>query len=191
MKDGPWVAGYRAYFAICSRDFAAAEAIISQAPTEEIFFPNGVSVPPQIYLLWVEFLEGKHPSTEQFGAAREQLYRKVEADPDNPLLMEALAFADASLGRKEEAIQEGRRAMEIRPISQDPEAGAWIAADIAGLYAMVDESESAFEKLTMVIKMPGAGVSLNYGDLKTDPGWDPLRKDPRFDKLLAELAPRD
>jgi TolB-like protein/Flp pilus assembly protein TadD len=190
IRDGQWVISIRIYLAICSRDFAAAESIISQAPAEELLFGTGGLVPRQIYALWVEFLEGKHPTTEEFGAAREQLYRKVEADPANPFLMEVLAYADASLGRKEEAIQEGRRAMEMRPISEDAEAGPGIATDIAMLYAMVNESESAFEQLTVVIKTP-AGGGLSYGDLKTNPGWDPLRKDPRFDKLLAELAPRD
>jgi len=114
---------------------------------------------------------------EQFGAAREQLYRKVEAHPDDPFLMTALSFADASLGRKEESIQEGRRAVEA------------IATDIAIVYAMVNEFDSAFEQLNIVIKLPN--FLLTYGDLKTDPGWNPLRKDPRFDKLLAELAPRE
>jgi len=41
----------------------------------------------------------------------------------------------------------------------------------------------------MLIKLPSAFFT--YGELKTDPTWDPLRKDPRFDKLLAELAPKD
>jgi hypothetical protein len=54
---------------------------------------------------------------------------------------------------------------------------------------MVNQFESAFEQLDIVIKIPNA--RLDYGDLKTNPVWDPLRKDPRFDKLLAELAPRD
>jgi len=79
--------------------------------------------------------------------------------------------------------------MEMRPISEDAEYGPGIAADIAMMYAMLNESESAFEQLTILIKMPASGLS--YGDLKTDPGWDSLREDPRFDKLLAELAPRD
>jgi serine/threonine-protein kinase len=189
IKDGKWVRSTRIYLAICSRDFPAAEAIISQDPTEELDFVTGSSVPPQIYALLVEFLEGKHPTTEEFGAAREQLYRKVREIPESPFLMEVLAYADASLGRKEDAMEEGRRAMEMRPISEDAEFGPGIAADIAMMYAMLNESESAFEQLAIVIKMPG--VSLNYGDLKTDPGWDTLRKDPRFDKLLAELAPGD
>ena len=125
---------------------------------------------------------------EKFGAAREQLYQKVEADPSNPFLMTALAFADVCLGRTEESVQEGRRAMEMRPVSEDAVAGTSIAANIAMVYVCANQLDSAFEQLDMLIKMP---VGLAYGELKTNPGWDPLRKDPRFDKLLAELAPRD
>jgi hypothetical protein len=56
---------------------------------------------------------------EQFGVAREQLQRKVEADPTDPFLVTPLAYADLALGRKEDSIQEGKRAMEMRPISED------------------------------------------------------------------------
>jgi Flp pilus assembly protein TadD len=117
---------------------------------------------------------------EQFGAAREQLYRKVEADPTDPFLMQALAFADASLGRKEEAIEEGRRAMELRPISEDlTDEGPIIATNVAEIYALTNHPDLAFEQLNVLAKIPC--WPLNYGDLKTNPGWDSLRKDPRFD----------
>jgi Flp pilus assembly protein TadD len=188
MKDDPAVTSHRAYFAVCERDFAAAEEIVSRSPNEEIHF-TGTLVPRQIETLWIEFLQGKHPTMEQFGAAREQLYRKVEADPSDPWLMTALAFADASLGRKEEAVEEGRRAMELRPISEDAVDGPFIARNIAMVHAMVNDLDSAFGQLNILAKIPC--VMTTYGDLKTEPGWDPLRKDPRFDKLLAELAPHD
>ena len=57
------------------------------------------------------------------------------------------------------------------------------------VYAWANQSDLAFEQLNILIKMPRFWFT--YGDLKTNPAWDPLRKDPRFDKLLAELAPRD
>jgi hypothetical protein len=60
--------------------------------------------------------------------------------------------------------------------------------NLAAIYGMVNESDLAFQVLAVSAKIPG-GVS--YGELKLDPCWDPLRKDPRFEKLLAELAPRD
>jgi hypothetical protein len=126
---------------------------------------------------------------EEFGTAREQLYRKVEADQADPFLLSALALADVALGHKEESIQEGRRAMEMRPISEDAEDGPVIGTNLAVVYAWANQSDFAFEQLNILIKMPN--FSLTYGDLKTNPSWDPLRKDPRFEKLLAELAPTD
>jgi len=104
-------------------------------------------------------------------------------------MLAALALADVALGRKEESIQEGRRAMEVRPISEDAEDGPVIAANVAVVYAWANQSDFAFEQLNMLIKMPSS--FLTHGELKTDPTWDPLRQDPRFDKLLAELTPKD
>jgi hypothetical protein len=60
--------------------------------------------------------------------------------------------------------------------------------NLALVYAWTDELDSAFETLVSLKKTP---VGLRCGQLKLDPYWDPLRKDPRFEKLLAELAPKD
>ena len=68
--------------------------------------------------------------------------------------------------------------------------GPLLVKHLAIVYAWADERNFAFEQLNILVKIPNNGF-LNYGDLKLDPGWDPLRKDPRFDKLLAKLAPRD
>ena len=187
VKDDPEVALLRVYFAMSAQDFAAAEAILNESPNEIHFV--GALVPRQIFTLWVEFLRGNHPTMEQFGAAREQLYRKVQADSSNPGLMLALAYADLALGHKEQAIEEGQHAMELRPISQDAADGPEIAMNVAEVYALTDRLDVAFTQLNILAKLP-CGL-LSYGNLKTDPGWDPLRKDPRFDNLLAQLAPRD
>jgi hypothetical protein len=79
--------------------------------------------------------------------------------------------------------------MELRPISEDAVDGPFIAYYVAMVYALANQPDVALEQLNSLLKIPGG--ELNYGDLKTAPAWDPLRKDPRFDKLLAELAPRD
>ena len=126
---------------------------------------------------------------EEFGLAREQLYRKVEADRTNPAFLVALAFVDVALGRNEEGIQEARHAMEMRPISEDAWEGQFIAKGGAQVYALANRSDLAFDQLNILVKLPGSIV--NYGDLKNSPAWDPLRQDPRFDKLLAELAPKN
>ena len=188
MKDDRGVASYRVYYAICARDFAAAEEILSESPNEEMYLDSAL-VPRQIWTLWLEFIRGNHPTIERFGGVRERLYQKVETDPTDPYLLVALAKADMALGRSEEGIQEGRRAMEMRPISEDALGGPDIATFVAQLFAWANRLDLAFEQLNILIKIPGR--SLNYGDLKTNPAWDPMRKDPRFGKLLAELAPRD
>jgi tetratricopeptide (TPR) repeat protein len=126
---------------------------------------------------------------EQFGEVREQFYRKVEADPGNPFLLTALALADVALGRTEESIQEAQRALEIQPISRDAEYGPRIAAGVAEIYVWANQLDLAFEQLNILVQIPQ--YDLTYGSLKTYPGWDPLRKDPRFEKLLAQLAPKE
>jgi hypothetical protein len=94
-----------------------------------------------------------------------------------------------ALGRKDEGIQEGQRALEMRPISEDAFDGPFVARNVAIVYATANELDAAFGQLNRLIQLPADPLS--YGDLKTGPCWDPLRKDPRFDKLLAVLAPRD
>jgi TolB-like protein len=188
VKDAPSVVMNRLWYALCARDFAAAEEILKRSENKEIpFFMALVS--KEIWTLWLEFIQGNHPTVEQFGAAREQLNGKVEANPTNPFLMTALARADLALGRNQEAIGEGRRAMELLPISEDAFEGPDIAIWTAEVYALANQPDAAFAQLDILARIPA--VHLNYGELKTNPGWDPLRKDPRFDKLLAELALRD
>lgn len=142
MKDDPWVAQYRVYFALCARDFTGAEKILGESPNKEIFF-LGSLVPRQIFVRWVEFLRGNHPTMEQFRAAREQLYRRVEADPSDPFSVTALAYADLALGQQEKSIEEGRRAMELRPISEDAYQGPLIATDVAEIYALTNQRDLA------------------------------------------------
>jgi serine/threonine protein kinase len=189
MKDDVNITWERVYFAMCAGDFVGAREIVSKSPNEEIEF-FGPLVPHQIVALWLELVRGNQPTIEEFGAAREQLYRKVEVDRTDPFMLAALALADVALGHKEESIQEARRAIEMRPISEDLEDGPVIARNVAVVYAWANQSDMAFEQLNVLIKMPSY-IFLTYGDLKTDPAWGPLRKDPRFDKLLAELAPHD
>ena len=125
MKDDPEVTFYRVYYSISARDFAGGKEILSENPNKEILFipafpvGAGVLVPRQFFTLWIEFLQGHHPTIEDFGTVREQLDRKVKSDRSNPLLVTALAFIDLALGRKEQSMQEGRHAMEMRPISDD------------------------------------------------------------------------
>jgi hypothetical protein len=99
-----------------------------------------------------------------------------------------LGLVDALLNNKELAISEGKRAVEMLPISKDAVNGPDVAITLAMVYTWTNEPDLAFEMLWPLAKTPNG---IYYGDLKTSAYMDPLRKDPRFDKLLAELAPKN
>jgi len=94
---------------------------------------------------------------------------------------------DALLGRNKEAVVEAKRAVEILPVSKDAVDGPTMLTNLAVVYAWTDQEDLAIATLAPLAKMPCGPF---YGQLKLDPLWDPLRNDPRFDKLLADLAPR-
>jgi hypothetical protein len=95
---------------------------------------------------------------------------------------------DALLGHKEDAISEAKRAIEMLPISKDAVDGPGMMANLVVVYAWTNELDLAFKILSPLTKVP---YGVFYGQLKRDPLLGPIRKDPRFDKLLAELAPKD
>ncbi len=96
-----------------------------------------------------------------------------------------IAKIDAGLGRKEEAIREGRRAAELMPISKDSMRGPARIRDLALVYAWTGERDLAIEQLELLAKIP-AGPS--YGELHFNPEWDSLRGNPRFEKMVTDLA---
>jgi TolB-like protein/class 3 adenylate cyclase/Tfp pilus assembly protein PilF len=122
-----------------------------------------------------------------FSAARQQQEKVVRADPNDGSQLCFLGLVDAALDRKEEALREGRRAVELLPVTKDALNGADILYFYAVICAWTGERDLAFEQLETLAKIP-AGVS--YGDIRLDPFWDPLRGDPRFEKIVTSLAPK-
>jgi tetratricopeptide (TPR) repeat protein len=122
-----------------------------------------------------------------FSAARAQQEEAVHARPDYGPPLCVLGVIDAALGRKEEALREGRRALELAPIAKDSLDGADVLYFYAVICEQTGERDLAIEQLETLAKIP-AGV--HYGDLRLDPDWDPLRGDPRFEKIVASLAPK-
>jgi hypothetical protein len=94
---------------------------------------------------------------------------------------------DAALGRKEDAIREGRRAAELLPVTRDSIAGATIMEYLGIIYAWTGEKNLAIDQVAATLQIPS---DLNYGKLRLHPFWDPLRGDPRFEKLVASLTPK-
>ena len=96
---------------------------------------------------------------------------------------------DAGLGRKEDALREGRRAVELLPAQKDALNGAHMIEYFAIIAAWVGEKDLACKQLATVA--PLDSTSISYGQLKLLPYWDPLRGDPRFEKIVADLAPKE
>jgi tetratricopeptide (TPR) repeat protein len=124
---------------------------------------------------------------EAFSAAREQVERTVREQPDYGPALCVLGMIDAGLGRKEEAIREGRRACEILPLTQDATNGVNMIEFLAVIYAWTGEKDLAIEQLTTALQIPGI---ISYGQLRLHPYWDPLRGDLRFERIVASLAPK-
>jgi TolB-like protein len=122
-----------------------------------------------------------------FTAARAEQEKIVEAQPNYGPALCVLGLIDAGLGRKEEALREGRRAIELVPIEKDAVNGRIIIAHFAMIAAWVGETALACEQLAIAV---GYTSSLSYGQLKLMPWWDPLRGEPRFEQMVASLAPK-
>jgi serine/threonine-protein kinase len=122
-----------------------------------------------------------------FTDARVQQEELVRAQPEHAPALCVLAWIDAGLGRKEDALREGRRAVELLPIERDSLAGSDMIFGFAIVCAWTGENDLAFQQLTIATQKPSL---LSYGHLKLHPFWDPLRGDPRFDKIVASLAPK-
>jgi TolB-like protein/DNA-binding winged helix-turn-helix (wHTH) protein/Tfp pilus assembly protein PilF len=122
-----------------------------------------------------------------FIAARVETEKLVRTQPQNVKPLSVLALIDAELGDKENAIREGRTACDMVPVSKDALDGARVITILASIYAMTGEKDLALEQLETVSKIP---YGPSYGRLRLDPEWDLLRGDPRFEQIVASLAPK-
>jgi serine/threonine-protein kinase len=122
-----------------------------------------------------------------FTAARAEQQKIVWAHPDDAPALCVLGLIDAALGQKNEALREGRRAVELLPMEKDAITGSGMAFYFAMIAAWSGEKELACEQLASVIRSPSP---LTYGDLKLMPFWDPLRGEPCFEQIVTSLAPK-
>jgi TolB-like protein/Tfp pilus assembly protein PilF len=126
-----------------------------------------------------------------FGAARAQQEKIVQAQPDYGPALCVLGLIDAALGRKDLALDEGRRAIALTPLENDVANGSLVLQYFAITAAWAGDKELALQQLEGGLRAPAASYMLSYGALKLLPFWDPLRGDPRFEKIVASLAPKD
>jgi TolB-like protein/Tfp pilus assembly protein PilF len=126
-----------------------------------------------------------------FEAARAQQEKIVQAQPDYGPALCVLGLIDAALGRKDLALDEGRRAIALTPLEKDVLNSSSVLQYFAITAAWAGEKELALQQLEAGLRAPGASPMLSYGALKLLPFWDPLRGDPRFEKIVESLAPKE
>jgi TolB-like protein/cytochrome c-type biogenesis protein CcmH/NrfG len=178
---------------ICSwmeRDQSESEKALALIPAEGI--ANSIdeaSVPREFCVGRTAWLFGnKELAQTSLSAARAIFERMTREQPDYAQGWGYLGLTDAMLGRCDEAIQEGKRACEILPFTKDSWVGpVWITY-LAAIYTWCGDKDAALEQLEKSVKLP-TGVS--YGELKKSPDWDALRGDPRFEQIVASLAPKE
>ena len=174
--------------ALAERDGAAATQALSALGDSEI----GLGDEVQFNRRFIEALIARMTNDEQkarsaFAAARAEQEKIVEAQPDFGPSWCVLGLIDAGLGRKEEALREGRRAVTLLPVERDALVAGYLREYFAVIAAWAGDKDLACEQLAIAVRPPSA---IRYGELKLMPWWDPLRGDARFENIVASLAPK-
>jgi serine/threonine protein kinase/tetratricopeptide (TPR) repeat protein len=132
---------------------------------------------------------GDEPTARaKLNSARNELEQTVRDQPDYAAGLCALGVVDAVLGNTLDAIREGERAVELTPVSKNAIEGATLVRYLAVIYAWAGDKDSAIKRLAETTYLPGSHIS--YGYLRLHPLWDPLHGDPRFEAIVASLAPK-
>jgi TolB-like protein/class 3 adenylate cyclase/Tfp pilus assembly protein PilF len=174
--------------ALAERDAAAAENAVIAAGENPPLIDEAVNFSrPFIAGVIARMTKDEQKARSAFAAARAEQEKIIQAQPNYGPPLCVLGLIDAALGRKEEALREGRRAVELLPVQRDPINGIAMVKYLAMIAAWAGEKDLACEQLAVAIHPPSR---LTYGQLKLLPFWDPLRGDPCFEKIVASLAPK-
>jgi serine/threonine-protein kinase len=180
--------------AMLDRDYATAGRVLEISSLKEVSYTNAGSTPKTFLQGCIYLAQGDNQNAQKaFETARPSFEASVEEAPLSADRHANLGWLYAFMGRKNEAIREGRRAVELKPESKDAVDGAIMNCYLALIYARVGEKDLAFPLIQRLLKTPGAVDSVDYSitvnDLKYRWEWDPLRDDPRFKQLIAETSP--
>jgi serine/threonine-protein kinase len=176
----------RFWVLILQRRFSEALAIAQKFSGQALRTESTAPAPKSWLTGTAHFLQGdKETAQTEFAQALVVSEKLLNEAPQDPARHAQHGLILAALGRKEEAIAEGKRAVELLPESQDAFDGPQATATLAKIYAWTGEFDEAFRLLDHLVKIPN-GVAVPI--LKLDPEWDPLRKDPRFQALIEKYA---
>ena len=177
----------RVDLALKDRDYRRAEQLLANGSGSE-FDDNGFFTPKE----WKEAIVAnglgqQAKKTMKFQIARERVATEARQHPDDAKALIVLAQIDAAMGRKTDAFAEARRALELLPVSKDAVNGFQLQTRLVTIYAQLGDVDRALDALEKGIQNPYAP---EYGSLKLDQVWDPLRGNPRFEKFVESLAPK-
>ena len=175
--------------ALAERDPAAAEAAISALGENPFGYNNGSLFlnRPLLRGLIARTMKNETKARTAFAAARPEQEKIIQAQPNFGPALCVLGLIDAGLGKKDEALREARRAVELLPVEKDSFTGAQMIEILAITAAWLGEKDLACQQLSIAAGRPSV---LSYGQLKLLPYWDPLRGDPRFEQIVNSLAPK-
>ena len=169
-----------------SRDYPVAVKTAKTDTAPNWTGQSNEALPRHLYLAWAYQAAGDNIKAQPlYAEVRTQMQAALQQRPDDPDLHLALGLAAAGLGLKDEAVREGRKATTLIPVSRDAYSGPGYLGYLAQLYVRLGENDQALDTLRQLLAVPSSGVAISPALLKLDPVWDPLRKDPRFEKLIA------
>ena len=180
---------------LMDRDPAAAERALAVSRLEVITSQPGVPLPKSYLQGCIDLVRNDTARAQtDFEAARPALEKTVADSPQDSTRRGQLGLLYAFMGRKEDALREGRRAVELKPLARDVIEGAVAQAFQALIFARTGETDRAISEIERLLTTPFAvdyaDDSVTLPDLRTRWEWDPLRNDPRFKKILAGPEPK-
>jgi serine/threonine protein kinase/tetratricopeptide (TPR) repeat protein len=178
--------------ALAERDWPAAEQALTALGGNPFWSEDAVILRRQFGEgLLARAMHDEARARKAFTAARVEQEQAVEKQKDYGPPLCVLGLIDAALGNKEAALQEGRRAMELTPVEKDSRVGLKLMAFFPVIAAWTGEKDLALQQLATAAPTYGGAYIASYGMLKRSAFWDPLRGDPRFEKIVASLAPEE
>jgi serine/threonine-protein kinase len=176
------------FLALDQRNFPAARKALTDYKSPDL--ANAGFITPREMYEGVIARGARNMAAAQsaFLAARERAAAALAKRPEDAKALMVLADIDAYLGRKDEAVREGEHAMELLPVTKDALDGPYLLTVLAEIYTQVGQPGRALDLLERAAPMPWGP---SHGDLKLGLDWDPLRNNPRFEKIVASLASKD
>ena len=180
---------------LMDRDVVAADKALAACQLDTIASQTGVPLPKSYLQACVDLVRGDAAKARtEFETARPSIEKIVVNSPQDGTRRAQLGLLYAFLGRKEDALREGQRAMELKPITHDVIEGAVVEDFYTLTCARLGESDKAISRIERLLTTPFgvdyADESITLSDLRQRWEWDPVRKDPRFQKILAEPEPK-